>query len=82
MSNFASEISEIINIIVHVTASPGMRLIAERIERKDQLATIAKPGCEYGQGPYFSKAVTWKGPEPDPGVGRPEAALELVPIPA
>ena len=41
----------------------GMDIIAEGIERKEQVTELIKLGCKYGQGYYFSKPLEVKEAE-------------------
>ncbi len=56
MSEDAENI-EIVRTIVTLAQNLGMNVIAEGVETKEQLATLRKLECEYGQGYFFSKAV-------------------------
>ncbi len=59
--SFVSEVAkkpEIVGTIVALARSLDMRVEAEGIETEDQLARLRQLGCQFGQGYYFSKAVT------------------------
>jgi len=36
----------------------GMRVIAEGVERNDQVTRLISMGCEFGQGYFFSRPVS------------------------
>ena len=43
--------------IIMLANDLGMEVIAEGIERKEQINELIKVGCQFGQGYYFSKPV-------------------------
>jgi diguanylate cyclase (GGDEF)-like protein/PAS domain S-box-containing protein len=47
----------IVRSIVALAHNLGLRVIAEGIERPDQLAALAALGCEFGQGYHFSRPL-------------------------
>lgn len=51
------ETREIVRIIVMLAHSLGLKVVAEGIERQQQMATLKQLGCELGQGYLFSKPV-------------------------
>jgi PAS domain S-box-containing protein len=59
-----SETHEIVRIIVMLAKNLGMKVVAEGIERTEQIALLKQMGCELGQGYLFSKPVdaeaTWQ----------------------
>jgi PAS domain S-box-containing protein len=52
-----SETHEIVRIIVMLGKNLGMKVVAEGIERPEQIALLKEMGCELGQGYLFSKPV-------------------------
>jgi PAS domain S-box-containing protein len=52
-----SETHEIVRIIVMLAKNLGMEVVAEGIERTEQIALLKQMGCEWGQGYLFSKPV-------------------------
>jgi PAS domain S-box-containing protein len=51
------ETHEIVRIIVMLAKNLGMEVVAEGIERPDQVAMLRQMGCQLGQGYLFSKPV-------------------------
>jgi diguanylate cyclase (GGDEF)-like protein/PAS domain S-box-containing protein len=47
----------IVRSIVWLAHSLGLRVIAEGIDRPDQIDTLRALGCEYGQGFYFARPL-------------------------
>ena len=47
----------IVASVVKLAHDLGIRVIAEEIERQDQLEVLAELGCEYIQGFYFSRPM-------------------------
>lgn len=47
----------IVETILNLARALGMSVVAEGIERRDQLEELIRMGCEVGQGFYFSKPV-------------------------
>jgi len=52
------ENAAIVQTIVTLAHNLGMSVIAEGVETAAQLEILRQMGCEYGQGFYFSRAVT------------------------
>ncbi|HEY0133327.1 MAG TPA: EAL domain-containing protein [Nannocystis sp.] len=52
------ENAAIVQTIVTLAHNLGMSVIAEGVETAAQLEILRQMGCEYGQGYYFSRAVT------------------------
>src|SRR5579859_2390494 len=51
------ETGEIVRIIAMLARNLGLKVVAEGIERQEQMDTLKKLGCEFGQGYLFSKPV-------------------------
>jgi diguanylate cyclase (GGDEF)-like protein/PAS domain S-box-containing protein len=51
------ESQAIVRSIVGLAHNLGLRVIAEGIERPDQLKALTDLGCEYGQGYYFARPL-------------------------
>ncbi len=51
------ETHEIVRIIIMLAHSLGLKVVAEGIERQEQMAMLKNLGCELGQGYLFSKPV-------------------------
>ncbi len=49
---------EIVRTIVGLAQNLGMDLVAEGVESYDHITILRKLGCEYGQGHFFSKAIS------------------------
>ena len=60
------ESAKIVEAVLGLAKSLGMPVVAEGIEDRLALAHLARRGCDFGQGFYFSRAVP------------PEAAAELL----
>jgi diguanylate cyclase (GGDEF)-like protein/PAS domain S-box-containing protein len=54
----ADEGIEIVRTIITLAHSLGMSVVAEGVENRRQLEQLRELGCEYGQGFYFSAAVS------------------------
>ncbi len=50
--------SEIVASILDMAHTLGMRVIAEGVERNDQVTRLISMGCEFGQGYFFSRPVS------------------------
>ncbi len=50
--------SEIVASILDMAHTLGMRVVAEGVERNDQVTRLISMGCEYGQGYFFSRPVS------------------------
>jgi diguanylate cyclase (GGDEF)-like protein len=48
---------EIVRAVINLSATLGLRVIAEGIETAEHLARLRDLGCDYGQGYFFSKPV-------------------------
>ena len=48
---------ELVNATIAMAHSLGLKVVAEGVETKAQLEHLAKQGCEFSQGYYFSKPV-------------------------
>ncbi|HET7435325.1 MAG TPA: EAL domain-containing protein [Thermoanaerobaculia bacterium] len=48
---------EIVRAVINLSATLGLRVIAEGIETAEHLARLRQLGCDYGQGYLFSKPV-------------------------
>jgi diguanylate cyclase (GGDEF)-like protein len=48
---------EIVRAVINLSATLGLKVIAEGIETADHLARLRELGCDYGQGYLFSKPV-------------------------
>lgn len=48
---------EIVRAVINLSATLGLRVIAEGIETPGHLARLRELGCDYGQGYLFSKPV-------------------------
>lgn len=59
----ACDYATILQAIVTLAESFGLRLVAEGIENAEQLAVLKTLGCECGQGYFFSKPVSASGIE-------------------
>jgi len=51
------ENSEIVQTIITLAHNLGMDVVAEGVEKPEQLAHLRTLGCEFGQGFYFSRPV-------------------------
>jgi len=51
---------ELVNAIIAMAHSLGLKVVAEGVETKAQLDHLAEHGCEFAQGYYFSKPVSAK----------------------
>ncbi|HYH06410.1 MAG TPA: EAL domain-containing protein, partial [Thermoanaerobaculia bacterium] len=54
---------EIVRAVINLSATLGLRVIAEGIETAEHLARLRELGCDYGQGYLFSKPVDAGGIE-------------------
>jgi PAS domain S-box-containing protein len=52
------ETHEIVRIIVMLAHNLGLKVVAEGIEEKEQMAMLQELGCEFGQGYLFSKPAS------------------------
>jgi len=52
------ETGEIVRIIAMLARNLGMKVVAEGIERQEQMDMLKHLGCEFGQGYLFSKPVS------------------------
>ncbi|MEL6856357.1 MAG: EAL domain-containing protein, partial [Cyanobacteria bacterium J06607_13] len=48
----------ILQSILSLAEGLGLRVVAEGIERSDQLCQLKQMGCHYGQGNFFSGSVS------------------------
>ncbi|MBL4832707.1 MAG: EAL domain-containing protein [Pseudomonas sp.] len=48
---------ELVNAIIAMAQSLGLKTVAEGVETKEQVALLSTLGCDYLQGYFFSKAV-------------------------
>ncbi len=62
----SQEKRDLVAVIVSIAHGMNMTVVAEGVETAEQLATLRKYGCEYGQGFLFSEPLT------------PEAAETLI----
>lgn len=51
---------KMIDIIVSIAHTCQLQVIAEGVETEQQLQYLTDLGCQYAQGYYFSKPVSWK----------------------
>ena len=54
---------EIVRTIITLAQTLGMDVVAEGVEKQEQLTMLRNLGCENGQGYFFSKPVDVKGAE-------------------
>jgi EAL domain-containing protein (putative c-di-GMP-specific phosphodiesterase class I) len=54
----SKESFEIVRTVITLAQSLSLIIVAEGIETNDQLEKLAELNCEYGQGHFFSKALT------------------------
>ena len=54
---------EIVRAVINLSATLGLKVVAEGIETADHLARLRDLGCDYGQGYLFSKPVDAAGIE-------------------
>jgi len=52
------EASEVVHIITMLAHNLGLKVVAEGIERREQMEMLKQLGCEIGQGYLFSKPVS------------------------
>jgi EAL domain-containing protein (putative c-di-GMP-specific phosphodiesterase class I) len=52
---------EILRTITNLARNLGMDVVAEGVEREDQLAQLLLLPCGFGQGFYFSEALDGEG---------------------
>ena len=59
IDNITSNIKEeaIINSIIQMAHSMGLKVVAEGVEKEEQLAILKKRKCDYIQGYYFSRPL-------------------------
>lgn len=50
----------IVEAILSIAKTVGLNVVAEGIERKEQLSILMEMGCQQGQGFYFSKPTSAK----------------------
>ncbi len=53
-----SKSQKIVRTIINMAQSLNLKTVAEGIETKEQLEQLQKSGCDFGQGFYFTKAVS------------------------
>jgi EAL domain-containing protein (putative c-di-GMP-specific phosphodiesterase class I) len=53
----ASDGSKILQAITSLTHNLGLEVVAEGIERADQMSLLKELGCKYGQGHYFAQPL-------------------------
>lgn len=53
--SFSAEDRELINAIISMAHSLNLKVVAEGVETKEQLAYLQKMGCDYGQGYFFGR---------------------------
>lgn len=58
IKNFNTDSKILIQMILQMAKKLNVKVVAEGIETKEQLAFLIKEGCDYGQGFYFSKPLT------------------------
>jgi diguanylate cyclase (GGDEF)-like protein len=61
--NTEGENSQIVNTIIVLAHSLGMKAIAEGVETPEQLTQLKKLGCDEAQGFLFAKPVNWQQAE-------------------
>ena len=49
---------EIVRTVITLAQSLSLTVVAEGIETNDQLEKLAELNCQYGQGHFFSKALS------------------------
>jgi EAL domain-containing protein (putative c-di-GMP-specific phosphodiesterase class I) len=59
--NEGGEESALTAAIIELAAILNLRLVAEGIERADQLEKLLELNCEFGQGFYFSRPLSIEG---------------------
>jgi diguanylate cyclase (GGDEF)-like protein/PAS domain S-box-containing protein len=74
------ETHEIVRIIVMLAKNLGMKVVAEGIERPEQIAMLKHMGCELGQGYLFSKPVDAESAERLIGFPASTAGMEVPPV--
>ncbi|MCA9217091.1 MAG: EAL domain-containing protein, partial [Planctomycetales bacterium] len=57
----SAENEAIVNTIIRLAESLNLDVIAEGIESEEEVVQLRALGCNYGQGFYFSKPVTFDG---------------------
>ncbi|WP_309537945.1 EAL domain-containing protein [Fredinandcohnia sp. QZ13] len=55
--NFNSDSKALIQMIIQMADNLNVKVVAEGIETKEQLAFLINQGCTYGQGYYFSRPL-------------------------
>jgi EAL domain-containing protein (putative c-di-GMP-specific phosphodiesterase class I) len=58
-----SDDASVVSAVINMGKSLGMRVIAEGVETKEQLALLKEDGCGEAQGNYFSCALRAEGVE-------------------
>ncbi len=71
-----SETQEIVRIIVMLAKNLGMKVVAEGIERPEQVTLLRQMGCELGQGYLFSRPMDAESTEQLLISQRPMARVE------
>ncbi|MEH7386033.1 EAL domain-containing protein [Bacillus sp. JJ1521] len=57
IKNFNTDSKILIQMIIQMSNNLNVKVVAEGIETKEQLAFLIEEGCTYGQGYYFSKPL-------------------------
>jgi EAL domain-containing protein (putative c-di-GMP-specific phosphodiesterase class I) len=56
--NTSDSARTLVEAIISMASSLGLKVVAEGVEEASQLAMLRKMGCGYGQGYVFSRPVT------------------------